>query len=86
MRDRRFERFTHKLKETAVTVSLDEAEYASRLYNKYLNYLEAVGAGMPRGPLTEKELNFLKDVTGRMAHHGKVVVPPTDKAEKRVHR
>jgi hypothetical protein len=74
---RRFEKSTRKPKESAVIVSLDEAEYASRLYEKYLNYLEATGAGMPRGPLTERELNFLYDVTGRMAHHGKVVVPPT---------
>jgi hypothetical protein len=77
MRYWRFEKRARKPREKAVTVSLDEAEYANRLYDKYLNYLEAIGAGIPRGPLTEREKKFLEDVTGRMAHHGKVVVPPT---------
>jgi len=63
--------------EEAVTVTQEESACASKLYDKYLNHLEAVAAYIPVDPLNEEETGFLVDVIARMARQGKELSLPS---------
>jgi hypothetical protein len=61
--------------EKAVTVTQEEAECASKLYDKYLNHLQSIASQIPVDPPTEEETGFLVDVIARMARQGKELWP-----------
>ena len=73
----RFGRLERKLQKETDTVTQADEEYASKLYAKYLNYLQAIASYIPHDPLTEEEMEHLADVFGRMALQGKVVSLPS---------
>jgi len=60
-----------KSQREAGTVTPGDIEYASILYEKYLEYLQSMASFMPQDPLTRGELAFLLDVINTMALQNK---------------
>lgn len=64
------QRLEGKPQKKADTVTQEEAEYAGRLYRKFLNYQDGLGE-IPWNPPTEEEMKFLADVMDRISRQGK---------------
>ena len=62
----------HKPLRKTDAFSESEAEYARKLYAKYLDYLHSMTSEIRQDSPTEEEMNFLDDFIEKIARQGKL--------------